>query len=431
MPFKGAASLFTTDSWNISPPPTHNKVSTRSSWGTEANFQGRQVTTSEYHPNWKRQLGARQDVGGPFHTLKQWVEVPGLPGQGVPSTHIRAEKVFSSLAWAQYNYYGPVVVDALNSVTFPPSAESSDSVLNAWAAKQIESMKPTNSVANLSTTLLELYREGLPKLVGSALWHKRTKDVNDKLAAGEFLNYEFSWLPLVDEVTNVAIVVSSAEKLLRQFNRDSGRVVRRRRDAVPEIERSDTVFKNDVPGPWLLASSAEFYTFPTLRGKVVRSRVSSRRRWISAAFTYRSNMLDMDSANPPRDLNILMGAAEKANHLLGLDLTPETLYNITPWSWAVDWVSSLGSVISNLEDYQQYGLVMPYGYAMEHTCVTDTYHWIGPTSLKGGYKPTPIRFTTEVKKRVRANPYGFGLTWAALNGTQQAILAALGITRRG
>jgi hypothetical protein len=116
--------------------------------------------------------------------------------------------------------------------------------------------------------------------------------------------------------------------------------------------------------------------------------------------------------------------------LLGLELTPESLYNLTPWSWAIDWVSSLGSVISNLEDYQRYGLVMPYGYAMEHTVVQDTYYWVGPTSLKAGYIPTPIRLTTEVKKRVRANPFGFGLTWSALDRTQQAILAALGLSRR-
>jgi len=36
---------------------------------------------------------------------------------------------------------------------------------------------------------------------------------------------------------------------------------------------------------------------------------------------------------------------------------------------------------------------------------------------------------TNSKKRRGANPFGFGLTWSGLTATQQAIAAALGLTR--
>jgi len=160
-------------------------------------------------------------------------------------------------------------------------------------------------------------------------------------------------------------------------------------------------------------------------GKVYRVRKTTQRRWFSGAFTYH---LGMD----PYSLNRMEGMQQDANHLLGLDITPETLYNLAPWSWAVDWVSSLGDVVSNLTDHIQYGLVMPYGYLMEHTIVSDTYYWSGPTNLKvSTIVPSPITLVTETKLRRKANPYGFGLTWNSLSTKQQAILAALGITKSG
>jgi len=41
----------------------------------------------------------------------------------------------------------------------------------------------------------------------------------------------------------------------------------------------------------------------------------------------------------------------------------------------------------------------------------------------------PVTVRTTVKKRIKANPFGFGISWDGLSTTQQAIAAALGITR--
>lgn len=429
IPFYGGNSRYREWQTVTSPPPGwHNEEFFSSSW-KPSHLQGRQVTTSEYHPHWRRSLGARQDVGGPFHSLSQWAEVVGSDTGAAPNHGLTFTNVQSSIASNGADYSGPIVADSMTGLNFPPSAESSDSVLNAWGAGEIAAMKPTNNVANLSTTLIELYREGIPKLVGASLWRKKLEDINEKVAAGEFLNYEFTWKPLVSEITNVMTGISEANKRIEQFNRDSGRVVRRRRDYEPEVsEEVDTV--KEPYGPYLLQDSFGFYKTPLLKGKVVRSRVRSRKRWISVAFTYHSNLLGGGGLSP-YDLNGLQALAQRAELLLGVELNPEVVYNLTPWSWAVDWVSSVGDVIDNLTDYQQYGLVMPYGYVMEHSIVQDTYYWVGPTNLKSSVVPNPVRLTTQVKKRVRANPFGFGLTWDALNSVQKSILAALGINRRG
>jgi len=76
------------------------------------------------------------------------------------------------------------------------------------------------------------------------------------------------------------------------------------------------------------------------------------------------------------------------------------------------------------------GLVMKYGYIMEHTLVRDTYYFWGPTGYKSrNVHPMPITFVTETKVRRRATPYGFGLTFGGFTTLQKSILAALGISR--
>jgi len=120
--------------------------------------------------------------------------------------------------------------------------------------------------------------------------------------------------------------------------------------------------------------------------------------------------------------------ALEAKKLLGISLTPETLWNLAPWSWTVDWFSNAGDVISNVSDWATDGLVMRYGYLMEHSIVKDTYLMNG-TGSKSVPSCPPLQLVTETKLRKRANPFGFGLTWNGLSAVQLAILGALGISR--
>jgi hypothetical protein len=122
--------------------------------------------------------------------------------------------------------------------------------------------------------------------------------------------------------------------------------------------------------------------------------------------------------------------ATYADKVLGASLTPETLWNLAPWSWAVDWFSNTGDVLHNLQSFQSDGLVMRYGYMMVHTIVKDTYRLsssnLGNDSSSG---VSPLAYVTETKTRAKANPYGFGASWNGLSPHQLAILGALGITR--
>lgn len=159
-------------------------------------------------------------------------------------------------------------------------------------------------------------------------------------------------------------------------------------------------------------------------GKTTRTRRIEQRVWFSGSFTYYLPK-DWKSASDLRSTNA------KWQSLLGLEFTPETLWNIAPWSWALDWFANTGDVVSNLNDFLSKRLVMHYGYIMCETFVTDSYNWSYNSGSYPG-RPTIPDFVvcTNTKQRREANPFGFGVSWDGLNPFQVSIAAALGLSRK-
>jgi len=124
-------------------------------------------------------------------------------------------------------------------------------------------------------------------------------------------------------------------------------------------------------------------------------------------------------------------AAAKAGPLLGIELTPEVIWNASPWTWAVDWFSNAGDVVSNVSDWSTDGLVLRHGYIMEHIVTTVQYALDRPTRIKplGSIFASPVTAYLETKRREKATPFGFEIGWNGLSPRQLAIAAALGITR--
>jgi len=117
-----------------------------------------------------------------------------------------------------------------------------------------------------------------------------------------------------------------------------------------------------------------------------------------------------------------------AKNVFGLNISPDVLWQLAPWSWAVDWFSNTGDVIQNISQRATDGLVMRYGYLMENTITEDSY--TRPVSpFKNGSPSGTITLITESKVRRRANPFGFGVSWSGLSPKQLSIAAALGLSR--
>jgi hypothetical protein len=119
-----------------------------------------------------------------------------------------------------------------------------------------------------------------------------------------------------------------------------------------------------------------------------------------------------------------------ARKLLGADLTPDSIWNLAPWSWMVDWFSSAGSVVENWSSWMINNQVLLYGYMMEHTIATNTYTYVGNTGFRTPVAPPfDVTLVSETKIRRQATPYGFGINLSQLSKRQIAIIAALGLSR--
>jgi hypothetical protein len=232
---------------------------------------------------------------------------------------------------------------------------------------------------------------------------------------------EFGWQPLLGDIHDFSHGVTRLSDIYEQYAKNSGKVVRRRYDFPSTQTEVETTFASNV-GVTLVGNVSSNNWFLDKQeglGKVYRNRRTNVRRWFSGAFTYYV---------PPLE-DSFVDHANRAVETLGLDLNPETLWEIAPWSWAVDWFSNVGDLIHNANSWSTDGLVLKYGYIMEHSVVRDTYTWSGvPRLMPTGTYPQRIVLETETKLRRRATPFGFGLS-GGLTNRQKAIAAALGITR--
>lgn len=372
---------------------------------------------SSSHP--VSQLGkANYDIGGSFRVVKHdyWESVNTQP------------EILSSLSGAPpqpfdgYVYKGKLYAytEQVTPSNFPPSLHSSDSTLSYYGTKAIALTIPTNPVWDLATFVGEL-REGLPRVTGSDFFKSRAAKARS--AGSEYLNLEFGWRPLVNDIQTFTGAVRDRDKILRQYERNSGKRIKRQLRF--PTERSVTIET--------LGGSARGFPRPVLTNGIVRvegtlrkTTVVERERWFKGCFTYYLPKLSKQG-NSERNLAL-------ANKLFGVRLTPETLWNLAPWSWAADWVANTGDVIHNINAFAHDGLIMPYAYIMERVTHHVTYELTGVGFYRNPNSRYSFRqdFVTTTKSRLQATPFGFGLNPAIdFNSRQWAILGALGLSRGG
>nr|QDH91398.1 MAG: hypothetical protein H2RhizoLitter491253_000001 [Leviviridae sp.] len=385
--------------------------------------RGSKITTDETHPRWRskdKPSASDGDYGGIFDSLAQSVTVSN--GGAMLAKGVLYKD--ASDVWHQNDYFGPWL--AVNPTTLTPFTafpRTSDSALNALGTTAIARCKPTNSIANASVMLGELWFDGLPKLFGLAQARSRTLAAK---ASSEYLNAEFGWKPLISDIRSVAYAAANADRILSEYERLAGRPVRRR-----YVFPTETVVTSQDLGiatGFLVDPFA--ITDPSIRdtnrapARLYKTTVHTREVWFSGAFTYHLPLGYGARSG-------LVGYATAAQHLLGLELTPETVWNLAPWSWAVDWLSNLGDVVSNLSDWATDGLVMKYGYIMERINHEEIYTLVGPGQFRfpSGSSAGTVTLKYESKRRLPATPFGFGLNWNTFSPRQLAITAALGINR--
>nr|UJQ84887.1 MAG: hypothetical protein 1 [Leviviridae sp.] len=289
--------------------------------------------------------------------------------------------------------------------TLAMPSHPSDLQLMADGTTAIARTEPTNPAFDLSVFLGELKKEGLPNLPGAAA---KEKTQLAKASGSEYLNLEFGWFPFIRGIRDFAKTVDESDRILNQYQQGSGKVIQRSYEwPTVDDSRADacTFAMNPAVG---------FYSGGG------RHQHVSQRKWFEVEYMYH-----VPAGGSINDKFRRFGS--NARKLLGVDLSPEVLWNLSPWSWAADWFSNTGDVMHNISALGTDGLVMRHSYIMCHTqrVTTDT----------GTFSNTGVSWTQtatrreEFKTRIGATPYGFGVAFDTLSAKQLAVIAALGLSR--
>lgn len=382
-------------------------------------IRGRQITSDENHHLGSSVFNAeenRGDVGGYFNSERYGISVLNSRNR-----HIWGVTTVGDPRYEDH-YHGPYVATDPQTITTVPSLTSrSDEDLKSTGDDAVRRCKPTNNVANVFTDISETYHEGLPKLYGVNFWKERTRVARG--AGSEYLNQEFGWKPLVSDVRDVAYAAANSHSILSRYESNSGKLVRRRFEFPIDYSETDTLLSPSHDGIIYAATLAGLQDQSKPRPAQRKRSTVYRRTWFSGAFTYHLPI-------GYKSRNGMISAAAKAGPLLGIEITPETLWNAAPWTWALNWFSNAGDVVSYLSDWAVDGLVMRRGYIMEHCVSKDIYYLDQKSRFLPDYpEASAVVCFHERKKRIKATPFGFHISWESFSPRQLAIAAALGITR--
>lgn len=296
--------------------------------------------------------------------------------------------------------------------------------LDAQGATGFNRAKPGKPIVDLGQFLGEL--PNIPTIPGRGLLNalkSSPKDAKDrvsfaKAAGNEYLNVEFGWKPILSDLQKILFLKDHLATRIAQLKRDNGKPIRRQVTLV-NIEDSD-VTEYDTENPFYPYVHPFYHVNGT--GKASSVVTSTRKDWFVGKFRYYIP-----------DINMPEFPSRITPAFLGLNPSPSLVWELTPWSWLIDYFANVGDVLSNMSDNAAENLVAEYGYimsAVEHTTYSTQKGTINTSSPKGLQSiSASITYRHSLKRRSFASPYGFGLKPGDLSGRQAAILGALGISR--
>jgi hypothetical protein len=308
-----------------------------------------------------------------------------------------------------------------------------EAILFALGGTAISRCRPGKPQVDFSTAIGELRKDGIPSVVGSI--YSRSKSLRDvfRNSGDEYLNVQFGWIPLIRDLEKMSLVISNTREYLQAHEKKINKLLQRsyhfetQRGTSQGQSLSDANYELE---PWTAksGSSVRFGVSTGLQDPIELTSTMTKSHFSGG---FRFYYPDISTA-----LDDLAEFEHKANLLLGTRLDPEVLWNLQPWTWLVDWFVNFGDVLGNLSAIISDGLVMQYGYIMQENVISKEVTlprglWVRNSISASVFTQKPVTVTLDYhsKVRVKASPFGFGLTPEMFTPQQWAILAALGISR--
>ncbi len=295
--------------------------------------------------------------------------------------------------------------------------ESNSSLLNS-GEKGWRRFKPTARNGSLGQAILEL--KDLPEMLEQSNIAKQLAARHKnflKLGGKQYLNAVFGWAPFLSDVRDFVKNSVNVQRRIDQLARDNGKKVRRS----GTVSTTSSTYVDDY---WAPCGEPLLDTYFYNGYSHIQSTLEiGQRRWFSAAFRYN---IQKPTAGALGDFLL----QTHVNAILyGDDLSPSLLWEVTPWSWLVDWWSSAGDSLANFFEDSADNLVGEYAYIM---CSSFNRYTVAQTHYLTDGKAYQANGTWDYtcKQRLSATPYGFYADVPDLTPKQIGILVALGLTKR-
>lgn len=317
-------------------------------------------------------------------------------------------------------------------------AHTSKGQLETWGTSAIKQTQPTAPHANVAQLMAESVMD-LPKI--PFIFLKRTwlakgdptfraeRDLKktSRDVGGEYLNQQFGWIPFVRDLTKYLHAVVNTNKILTDYMNGSG--------GAPKQWHQNpvtTVVKSVESGEFSAAPNGSmFLNWNSEHGERLFVPGSAK-SYTHQIHTYGWKFSGAYSYLFPEGTTFIDNMRrfeQNANVLLGTRITPELIWELTPWSWLIDWWAQIGSFITVNSRFQQSdNLVLQYGYltafsAQRTLCTAEI------TARTGQRISFNTLYESKRRERVAATPYGFAVNLDMLNAQQLGILAAFGASR--
>lgn len=305
--------------------------------------------------------------------------------------------------------------------------DSNSEPLESQGATGWNRARPDAPIIDLGQFLGEL--RNVPSLPGKSALNalgRKTKDAQKrtsaaKAAGDEYLNAEFGWKPLLSDLSKLLSIREELDKRLAQLRRDNGHSGPGVRRNVTLVDVNEVTYSDyETENPFYPYLHPFYHVNGSGRNYVTVTK--SRKDWFEAKFRYYIPELAMPGYPGPT-----------AAKLLGLSPSPSLAWELTPWSWLIDYFANVGDVLSNMAGNASSNLVADYAYVMSTVTHRTDVTQMGTILSGTPVKPVPISsslsYEYSLKRRSYASPFGFGLKPGDLSGRQAAILGALGMSR--
>lgn len=247
----------------------------------------------------------------------------------------------------------------------------------------------------------------------------------------EYLNGVFGWKPFVNDLRKMYNLQQRLDARIARLVRENGKWTRRKAQVKSESEVVKDysrfygwAYANVRGGPpnWMFDGGTQYDITTRWSEKV----------WFSGSFRYYTP-----------DIGSSQWTVRAKQALFGALPSPETLWEVLPWSWLIDWFTNVGDIYANVSPGAVDNLVLGDSFIMKHytwerTCTASCWHSALPLGadpkLRSGWPALNATYASSEKHEIKArvssgNPFGLGFKMIDCTAGQLGILAALGISR--